>query len=226
MAIKKNYVITNLETEKINDVNKIIREHASVTLRSSSHIYFDMEPTDSSGAIQDMTFFRLEAEDENELDKKFKELVNEIDKLITNYAIRDEDTGDLLVYLEFVGELSINFDNLSVIKEGTYKKVDELKNFKSEFGICRGYKPHFRPMEGRVIENRNIKPEGIYLLCNTQENLMKLKDLLFEKAMEIDPDLEVGFTQFNEPSPKNSTKFNLLDLERSGRIYYENKDEN
>jgi hypothetical protein len=224
MAIKKNYALTNLETEKIDDVNKIIREYTTTTLQSSSHTYFDMEPINNE-VIQDMTFFQLEAEDETSLDEKFKELVKEIDQTIKNYAIRDETTGELLVYLKFVGELSIKFNNMSIIKEGTYEKIDELKNFKSEFGICRGYKPNFRVMEGKHLENINNKPEGIYLLCHSQENLMNLKELLSKKIMEIDSDLVVDFTQFNEPMPKNNTKFNLLDLERSGRIYYENLDE-
>ena len=223
MAVKKNYAITNLETEKIPDVNIIIRKYATVSFRSSSHVYFDMEPVNNE-IIEDMTFFKLEAEDESSLDEKFKELTNEIDQIISNYAIRDENTGEMLVYLKFVGELSIKFDNMNFIKEGTYEKIDELKNFKSEFGICRGYKPNFRLMEGQYYENLNNKPEGIYLLCRSQENLMQLKELLSEKIMEIDSDFVIEFTQFDDPIPENNTKFNLLDLERSGHIYYENRD--
>ena len=132
MAVKKNYAITNLETEKIPDVNNIIRKYSTVSFRSSSHIYFDMEPVNNE-VIEDMTFFKLEAEDESSLDEKFKELTDEIDQIISNYAIRDENTGELLVYLKFVGELSIKFDNMHFIKEGTYEKIDELKNLKSEF---------------------------------------------------------------------------------------------
>lgn len=226
MVIKKNYAITNLETEKIQDVNNIIRKYASITLKSSSHIYFDMQPTNSNEIIEDMTFFQLKAEDEAGLNEKFNELTEEINQIIRNYAIRDENTGEMLVYLKFVGELSIKFDNMSFIKEGTYKKIDELKNLKTEFGICRGYKPNMRVMEGQHIENMKNKPEGIYLLCHSQENLMKLKDLLSEKIMEIDSDFEIEFTQFSEPTPKNSTKFNILDLKRSGRIHYENMNEN
>ena len=218
MAVKKNYAITNLETEKIHDVNNIIRKYASITFQSSSHTYFDMEPTNYNEIIQDMTFFQLECEDESCLDEKFRQLTEEINRLITNYAIRDEDTGELLVYLKYVGEIGIKFDNISVLKEGTYKRIDELKNLKTEYGICRGYKPNFRLMEGQPVGNINNKPEGIYLLCQSQENLMKLKELLTEKIMEIDPDFELEFTQFSDPTPKNSTKFNLLDLERSGRI--------
>ena len=224
MAVKKNYAITNLETEKIPDVNNIIRKYSTVSFRSSSHIYFDMEPVNNE-VIEDMTFFKLEAEDESSLDEKFKELTNEIDQIISNYAIRDENTGELLVYLKFVGELSIKFDNMHFIKEGTYEKIDELKNLKSEFGICRGYKPNFRLMEGQHYENLNNKPEGIYLLCRSQENLMQLKELLSEKIMEIDSDFVIEFTQFDDPIPENNTKFNLLDLERSGHLYYENLDE-
>ena len=209
--------------KKIPDVNNIIRKYSTVSFRSSSHIYFDMEPVNNE-VIEDMTFFKLEAEDESSLDEKFKELTDEIDQIISNYAIRDENTGELLVYLKFVGELSIKFDNMHFIKEGTYEKIDELKNLKSEFGICRGYKPNFRLMEGQHYENLNNKPEGIYLLCRSQENLMQLKELLSEKIMEIDPDFVIEFTQFDDPKPENNTKFNLLDLERSGHIYYENRD--
>ena len=223
MVAKKNYAITNLETEKIHDVNNIIREYASITLQSSSHTYFDMEPTDYNEVIEDMTFFQLEAEDESSLDEKFRQLTQEINRLITNYAIRDEDTGELLVYLKYVGEIAIKFDNISIIKEGTYKRIDELKNLKTEFGICRGYKPNFRLMEGQRVGNVNNNPEGIYLLCQSQENLMKLKELLSEKIMEIDSDFKIKFTQFSDPSPKNSTKFNLLDLERSGSIHYDDE---
>ena len=42
--------------------------------------------------------------------------------------------------------------------------------------------------------------------------------------MEIDPDFVIEFIQFDDPKPENNTKFNLLDLERSGHIYYENQD--
>lgn len=225
MVVKKNYAITNLETEKINEVNTIIRKYASINFQSSSHVYFDMEPSNSNEVIEDMTFFQLEGEDETGLDEKFKELNEEINQIITNYAIRDENTGELLVYLKYVGEIGIKFDNISIIKKGTYEKIDELKNLKTEYGICRGYKPNFRLMEGQHIENMKNKPEGIYLLCQTQENLMKLKELLTEKIMEIDSDFKIEFTQFSDPTPKNSTKFNYLDLERSGRIHYENTDE-
>jgi hypothetical protein len=222
MVVKKNYAITNLETEKVHEVNKIISKYATITLQSSSNIYFDMEPSSSSEIIEDMTFFQMESEDETSLEEKFKELTEEIDQLIQNYAIRDEDSGELLVYLKFVGEIGIKFDNISVIKEGTYKKIDELKNLKTEYGICRGYKPDFRLMEGQHYEDKHNKPEGIYLLCQNQENLMKLKELLSEKIMEIDPDFVIEFTQFSEPTPNNSTEYNLLDLERSGRIHYDN----
>ena len=71
MAVKKNYAITNLETEKIPDINNIIRKYATVSFRSSSHIYFDMEPVKNE-VIEDMTFFKLEAEDESSLDEKFE----------------------------------------------------------------------------------------------------------------------------------------------------------
>ena len=32
----------------------------------------------------------------------------------------------MIVYVKFVGALDIKFDNVEIIKEGTYKKIDEL----------------------------------------------------------------------------------------------------
>ena len=215
MALKKNYAITVLDPEKIHEMNTIILKHAEITMQSSSHTYFDTQPIESDELVEDMTFFQLECEDKTTLDKKFKALTEELDQAITDYAIRDEDTGEMLAYLEFVGELDIKFDNIKIIKKGTYAKIDELKSLKTEFGICKGYKPNFRPMEGQPLENINNKPESIYLLCRSQENLMKLKALLSEKIMEIDSDFETEFVQFGEEDPKYDTKLNLLDLERS-----------
>ena len=104
----------------------------------------------------------------------------------------------MLVYVKFVGILRIKFDKMKTIKKGTYKKIDELKDLNTEFGICKGYMPDFRPIESQPIENVNIKPESIYIYCHSQENLMKLKDILTEKIMEIDSDLEIDFKQYSE----------------------------
>lgn len=218
MVIKKNYAITVLELDKIHEMNNIILKHAQITMHSSTYDYFDTLATDSDETVKDMTFFQIESEDETSLDKKFKELTEELDQSITGYAIRDEDTGNMLVLLEFVGKLDIKFDNIDFIKEGTFKKIDELKSFKTELGICKGYKPNFRPIEGKHLENLDDHLESIYLLCKTQENLTKLIDLISEKIMEIDADFEVEFKQFDGEEPKYSTDINCLNLDSSPAI--------
>ena len=217
MVIKKNYAITVLDLEKIQDMNNIILKHAQITMQCSSYDYFDRRSIDYETA-KDMTFFQIESDDEVSLDKKFKELNEELDQSITGYAIRDEDTGEMLVFLSFVAELDIKFDNIEFIEEGTFKKIDELKSLKTEFGICKGYKPNFRPMEGQQLGNTNNKPESIYLFCDSQENLMKLRDLMIEKIMEINPGLEITFTQFGGENPEFDTTFNCLDLDSSKSI--------
>lgn len=215
MVIRKHYAITVLNSENIHDMNNIILKHADITMQSSSHTYFDNQPIDSTEIVEDMTFFQIDSEDEDSLDKKFKKLTEELDQSITDYAIRDEDTGEMLVYLKFVGQLNIKFDNIKIIKKGTYKKIDALKSMPTDLGICKGYKPNFRPMEGQQLENINNKPESIYLLCHSQENLMKLKDLMYEEIMKIDSNFELEFIQFGGEDPEFNTKFNCLDLDRS-----------
>ena len=218
MAIIKHYAITVLDVENIHDMNSIILNHADISLKSSSHTYFDNQPIDSTEIVEDMTFFQIDAEDEASLDKKFKALTEDLNQLTADYAIRDEDTGAMLVYLKFVGQLNIKFDNVEIIKEDTYKKIDALKSLKTDFGICKGYKPNFRVMEGQSIKGLNIKPESIYLLCHSQENLMKLKDLMYEEIMKIDSNFELEFIQFGGEDPEFNTKFNCLDLDRSKYI--------
>jgi hypothetical protein len=104
----------------------------------------------------------------------------------------------MLVYVEFVGVLHIRFDSLKIIKPGTYKKIDDLKDLNTDLGICKGFKPDFRPMESKPIENMKISPESIYIYCHSQENLLKLKNLLTEKILEIDSDCKIDFKQFSE----------------------------
>lgn len=96
---------------------------------------------------------------------------------------------------------------MKTIKKGTYEKIDELKSHKSEFGFCKGYKPNYHPIETQSIENKDIKHESIYLFSHSQEELLKLKEELIEKIMEIDSDLEIGFRQFTGEYPEYSTKF-------------------
>jgi hypothetical protein len=206
MSTKRSFAITVLESERIADINNILRKHADITMQSSSHIYFDTQPANPDDVVQDITFFMLESDEEKSADEKLNELIDELDEMDTDYAIRDEDTGKMIVYVEFVGALDIMFDNIRSVKEGTYEKIDELKSLKTEFGLCKGYKPSFRPMESQPIENKNIKPESIYLFCHSQEALMMLKDTLSKRILEIDPDFKLAFRQFTGADPEYRTK--------------------
>ena len=69
--------------------------------------------------------------------------------------------------------------------------MNALKNLKTEFGYCKGYKPPFRPIEGRSIENMEVKQENIYLFSKPPENMPKLIEYISKKIMEIDPDFEI-----------------------------------
>ena len=206
MSTKRSFAITVLESERIADINNILRKRADITMQSSSHIYFDTQPVKPNDVVQDITFFTLESDGEKSADEKLDDLIDELDKLDTNYAIRDEDAGKMIVYIEFVGALDIKFDNLKIVKEGTYEKIDELKSLKTEFGLCKGYKPNFRPMESQSIENKAIKPESIYLFCHSQKDLMRLKEMLSKRILEIDSEFEVQFRQFTGEDPEYKTK--------------------
>ena len=198
MPIKGNFAISILDFDKITDMNNIILKYAEITMQSSSYLIFDKQPINTNETPKDFTIFQLTAKDKTSLNEKLNELIKNLDQLGADYALRNQDTGEMLVYVEFVGVLNIKFDNLKTIKKGTYKKIDELKDLNTEFGICKGYMPDFRPIESQPIENVNIKPESIYLYCHTQENLLKLKDILTEKIMTIDSDFEIDFIQYSE----------------------------
>lgn len=71
MSIKKNYALTVLDSKMISAMNRIIIDHANITMQSSSHMYFDTQPVDFSEIAQDITFFQLEAEDKNDLIKNY-----------------------------------------------------------------------------------------------------------------------------------------------------------
>lgn len=198
MSIKKNFAVTVLDPDKINDMNNIISEHALITMRSSSHMLFNTLPVSHSEVTNDITFFQLEAENEIILKEKFNAIIENLNQIETDYSLKDENTGEMIAFVEFLGVLEIKFDNLKIIKEKTYEKIDELKSFKTELGTCKGYKPDFRPLESRPIKDANIKPEKIYLFCHSQENLYELKDLLSEKILEIDGNLILDFRYYTE----------------------------
>ena len=198
MSIRGNFAISILDFDKISEANKIILENADTTIQSSSYLIFDKQPINQKEIPKDFIIFKLDAEDKTDLNKRLNDIILKLDQLNVDYALRNQDTDEMLVYVEFVGVLHIKFDKIKIIKKDTFKKIDELKDFKTELGKCIGYLPDFRPIESKPIGDIEIKPESIYLFCHSLENLLELKNILTEKILEIDSDFEVDYKQFTE----------------------------
>lgn len=196
MSIKRNYILGIINDNAIPEFEGTVSRYASMSRESSSHMYFSRQPVDSSDISQDVIFFQLESENKSELEGKVKSLISDLNELEGDYVLRDDETGELLVTVRYGGQIAIKFDNLKIIKKGTFEKIDELKSFKTDFGYCKGFKPNFRPIEGNSIEDLNVEPEIIYITASSSENLMKLRDLLTDEVKEIDSGLEVDFNWF------------------------------
>ena len=123
-------------------------------------------------------------------------MVEELNTVDTDFSIRDEESGEIFTTINHIGALDIKFDNIHTIKKGTYKLIDELKNIRTEFGYCKGYKPNFRLLEGKEIESVDVPKEIIYLFAKSQEEYSKLNDYLSEIIIEWDSDLELESRQF------------------------------
>lgn len=190
MTVHKRYTLGIYEWDKIDDVNEIVEKYATITMQSSSHMYFHKQPINPDEVIQDITFFQMES------DEKFDEMAKKLKETNIDIILRDEDTKQIVMNVEYGGVLTITFDNVKTIKQDTYAKIDELKHMKNEFGYCKGFKPSFRPMELTSTENEYINPEIFYLISDTAENLEKLKDYLSEKILEIDPDFKIEYRFF------------------------------
>lgn len=196
MSIKKNFSLVIMDPEKIADMNHIIEQHARITMKSSSPLFFDKRPINSSQIFMDITFFQLECKNEGRISEKLEKIIEKLNGMNTDYYIRDEETGELIVEIEFGGELHVKFNRLERIKQGTFKKIDALKLVKHEYGYCKGFKPIFRPVEEQPIDEIFIQPEIIYLFSPSSENLSKLKDWASGEILKIDPDLEIEFKQY------------------------------
>ena len=196
MVTKKNFSLAIVDIEKIDDINEIVIKYATQIQQYSTYFYFNLDPIHADDINMDITLFQLESANESSLDKKLNELIEELDQLNMRYAIRDEDTKEMIVELEHVMALNIKFDNVNFLKEGTYEKIDGINHLKTEFGICKNYTPDFRPLENRSIENMDVKPEIIYLFSDSAEDLLKLKEFVFEKIMEIDSNFEIESAPF------------------------------
>ncbi len=196
MSIKRNYILGIINDNAIPEFEGTVSRYASMSRESSSHMYFSRQPVNSSDISQDVIFFQLESENKSELEGKVKSLISNLDDLEGDYVLRDDETGELLVTVRYGGQIAIKFDNLKIIKKGTFEKIDELKSFKTDFGYCKGFKPNFRPIEGNSVEDLNVEPEIIYITASSSENLMKLRDLLTDEVKKIDSGLEVDFNWF------------------------------
>lgn len=191
MAVINKYAIATFDHDKISEIDEIILKYYENITKSSSHILFDIKPINPTDVVEDLTFFRIIAETESEANDIFNKMVEELNTVDTDYSIWNKETKDVFTTINHIGALDIKFDKIQTIKKGTYKSIDELKNMRTEFGYCKGYKPSFRPLEERQIEGLEVPKESIYLFSKTSEEYSKLTDFLSEKIMAINPDFEL-----------------------------------
>lgn len=196
MVVSSNFSIAIFDNDRISDVNNVVVKYADFLRRSSSHMLFNIEPVNLNEVYEDLSFFTLSSDNENSLNDKLNELIESLDTLDTNYNLRNEDTKEMIVNIHSLVGLDILFKNINMIPEGTYKKIDDLKNKNFKFGYTKGYKPTFRPLESKLIEGVDIQNEIIYLFADSSENMSKLKEELSEKVMEINPDFIIEFRYF------------------------------
>ena len=171
MTISKKLSIIIFDHNKISNVNHVIFNYTDSFSKSSSHILFDVEPISLSDIAEDLTFFRISADDEESLDKKIDNLFEDLNQLNTDYSIRNVGTGEFYTAIDSIGKLIIKLDKFETVPEGTYKQIDKYKNIKTEFGYCKGYKPSYCPIEGNSIENLKIMDENIYLFSKSSQNM-------------------------------------------------------
>ena len=197
MAITKKFSLVILDLERISDINKILVEYADSTTHGSSHVLFDIDSINTFDTTLDLSFFRICGENEKEIKDKLNQLIDKLNQLDTDYGIMDNETEEMFTTITCAGAFDIKFDNLKVIPEGTYEKIDALKNIKTEFGYCKGYKPAFRAVESKDISDIDVPLETIYYLSRTAEEYAKLKEYLTEKIMEINPDLIIEYGEYD-----------------------------
>lgn len=196
MVVKKKFSLAIVDIEKIDDINNIIIQYAGYIQQYSTYFYFGIDPIRYDDVCMDITFFELKSESESSLEKKLNDLIEAVNQLDTLYAIRDEGTHDMVLKIEHVIALDIKFDNVKFIKEGMYGEIDSINHLKTEFGICKNYNANYRPVENMSVENKLVEPETIYLFSDSAENLSKLKALVSEKIMKIDPDFVIELKPF------------------------------
>lgn len=196
MTVKRKYIIGIINDDYIDTVNDIISKYSDKTEKTSFNMIFIKQPIDFDNVPHDVTFFQLECENESEMEKKLNELIDELDSMNIDYTLMDDKTRELLVTVKYGGQITIKFDDINFLEEGTFEKIDELKSLHTDIGYCKGFKPNFRPFEGHSLDNLKILPEIMYITSDCEENLLKFRDLVFERVSEINPDLKVEFIQF------------------------------
>ncbi len=194
MSVKQNFILGVINYSDVSEVNTIVSQYAVAYKDTTSYMYFAKQPIDTTNITNDIIFFQITAENEKILNRKVKNLINDLDKLNTDYVLRDNDSGEFLATVKYGAQVIIKFDNVKFLRPGTFKKIDELKFINNDLGYCKGFKPNFRPLEGKSTENLEVLPEIIYITSDSEENLLKLRDHIFKKALEIDSNLEIEFT--------------------------------
>lgn len=192
----RNFILGVINCSKVSDVNDILSQYATEAKDTPSYIYFSKQPIDTNNISNDVIFFKITAENDTLLNKQVENLINDLNNLKTDYVLRDEKTGEFLVTVKYGGQVAIKFDNVKFLKKDTYKKIDGLKYTNTKYGYCKGFKPNFRPLEGKSAKNLEILPEIIYITSDSKENLLKLSDYVSKKVKEIDPNLETEFKWF------------------------------
>jgi hypothetical protein len=193
MPIKRNYTVGIMDETMISKINTVISEYADITMQSSSHMYFDKQPINVNEVVQDVTFFQLKCEDESSFKIKLNKLIESLDELNTDYVIMDEESEKLIVTVDHGGYIIAKFDNVKFLKPGTYDKIDEIKCMKTDMGYCKGFKPKFRPLCGKPIDEVRVNPEIIYIVSDSDENLKKFRDFVTKELLELEPDFELEF---------------------------------
>ena len=200
MTIRGIYTIGIMDATKINKINAAISRYADITMQSSSHMYFDKQPINVNEVVQDVTFFQLHSDDEDAYYAKLDELIDCLDDLNTDYILMDEASKMMIVTVDHGGYITANFDNVKFLKPGTYDLIDEIKTMKTNIGYCKGFKPKFRPLCGKSIEDISVNPEIIYMVSDSDENLEKFRDMITGKLLNFEPDFEL---EFNRIAPQD-----------------------
>lgn len=196
MSVKRSYILGVINHSEVSKANDIISKYAVDVKDTTSYMYFAKQPIKPGQLSNDVIFFQMVAENDRMLKEQEENLISELNNLDTDYVLRDNNTGEFLVTVKYGAQVAIKFDKVKFLEPGTFEKIDELKFTNTDFGYCKGFKPNFRPLEGKSTESVEVLPEIIYITSDSEENLLKLRDFVAQKALEIHPDLETEFTWF------------------------------